>query len=50
MRTYIGLLYPGQPNLSRLAGQPTPKRMGIGTARNWNRVKRLGAMVAAAGP
>lgn len=38
--------YPGQMSLSRLAGQLTPKRMGgIGTARNWNTVKRLGEML-----
>jgi uncharacterized protein (DUF1697 family) len=42
--------YPGQISLSRLAGQLTPKRMGgIGTARNWNTVKRLGEMVSESG-
>lgn len=39
--------YQGQPSLSKLAGQMTPKRMGgVGTARNWNTVRRLGEMVA----
>jgi len=38
--------FPGQISLSKLAGQLTPKRMGgIGTARNWNTVKRLGEML-----
>lgn len=39
--------FQGRASLSKLAGQLTPKRMGgIGTARNWNTVKRLGEMVA----
>lgn len=44
---HVWVHYPNQPSLSRLAGQLTPKRMGgIGTARNWNTVKRLGTMAA----
>ena len=44
---HVWIHYRGQPSLSKLAGQLTPKRMGgIGTARNWNTVRRLGEMVA----
>lgn len=44
---HVWVHYPGQISLSKLAGQLTPKRMGgIGTARNWNTVKRLGEMVS----
>lgn len=43
---HVWVHYQGQPSLSKLAGQLTPRRMGgIGTARNWNTVKRLGEMV-----
>lgn len=43
---HVWVHYPGQISLSKLAGQMTPKRMGgIGTARNWNTVKRLGEML-----
>ena len=43
---HVWVHFQGQASLSRLAGQLTPKRMGgIGTARNWNTVKRLGEMV-----
>jgi uncharacterized protein (DUF1697 family) len=31
---------------SRLPGAITPKRMGIGTFRNWNTVRRIGAVLA----
>jgi uncharacterized protein (DUF1697 family) len=34
-----------QPSASRLLGQLTPRRLGIGTARNWNTVRRLGEML-----
>lgn len=38
--------FPGQISQSKLAGQLTPQRMGgIGTARNWNTVRRLGEML-----
>ena len=44
---HVWVHYPGQISLSKLAGQLTPKRMGgIGTARNWNTVKRLGEMLS----
>ena len=44
---HVWVHYTGQASLSRLAGQLTPKRMGgIGTARNWNTVKRLGEMLS----
>lgn len=43
---HVWVHYPGQISQSKLAGQLTPKRMGgIGTARNWNTVKRLGQML-----
>ena len=43
---HVWVHYPGQISLSKLAGQLTPKRMGgVGTARNWNTVKRLGEML-----
>lgn len=34
-----------QPSTSRLAGALTPRRLGVGTSRNWNTVRRLGAML-----
>lgn len=44
---HVWVHYRERTSLSKLAGQLTPKRMGgIGTARNWNTVKRLGEMVA----
>lgn len=43
---HVWVHYPGQISRSKLAGQLTPKRMGgVGTARNWNTVKRLGEML-----
>lgn len=43
---HVWVHFTGQASLSKLASQLTPKRMGgIGTARNWNTVKRLGEMV-----
>jgi uncharacterized protein (DUF1697 family) len=42
----VWVAFPGQPSQSRLLGLLTPKRMGgIGTARNWNTVRRLGEML-----
>ena len=47
---HVWVHYRGQPSLSRLTGQLTPKRMdGVGTARNWNTVRRLGEMVSGQG-
>jgi uncharacterized protein (DUF1697 family) len=44
---HVWIHFLGSPSLSKLAGQLTPKRMGgVGTARNWNTVRRLGEMVA----
>jgi uncharacterized protein (DUF1697 family) len=44
---HVWVHYRSQASLSKLAGQMTPKRMGgVGTARNWNTVRRLGEMVA----
>jgi uncharacterized protein (DUF1697 family) len=43
---HVWVHYQGQASLSKLAGQLTPRRMGgIGTARNWNTVRRLGEML-----
>ena len=43
---HVWVHYRGQPSLSKLAGQLTPRRMGgIGTARNWNTIRRLGDML-----
>jgi len=43
---HVWVHFQGRPSLSKLAGQLTPKRMGgVGTARNWNTVRRLGEMV-----
>lgn len=42
----LWIAFPGQPSQSRLAGVITPKRMGgIGTARNWNTIRKLGEML-----
>ena len=42
----LWIAFPGQPSQSRLLGVITPKRMGgIGTARNWNTVRKLGEML-----
>jgi uncharacterized protein (DUF1697 family) len=43
----VWVAFAGRPSQSRLAGILTPKRMGgVGTARNWNTVRRLGEMLA----
>lgn len=45
---HVWVHFPSRPSLSKLAGQLTPKRMGgVGTARNWNTVRRLGEMLGA---
>jgi uncharacterized protein (DUF1697 family) len=38
------------PNESRLIGALTPRRLGIGTSRIWNTVRRLGEMVNSDAP
>jgi uncharacterized protein (DUF1697 family) len=47
---HVWLHFAGPLSQSRLPAQLTPKRMGgIGTARNWNTVRRLGELVSARG-
>jgi len=42
----LWIAFAGQPSQSKLLGQITPQRMGgIGTARNWNTIRRLGDML-----
>jgi uncharacterized protein (DUF1697 family) len=42
----LWIAFGGQPSQSRLLGVLAPKRMGgIGTARNWNTIRRLGEML-----
>lgn len=38
--------FQGQASESKLLGALTTKRLGVGTMRNWNTVRRLGAMLA----
>ena len=43
----VWIAFASQPSLSKLLGQLAPRRMGgIGTARNWNTVRRLGEKLA----
>lgn len=37
--------FAGRPSESRLASALTPKKLGVGTSRIWNTVRRLGAML-----
>jgi uncharacterized protein (DUF1697 family) len=37
--------FPQQPNRSRLLGVLTSERLGVGTIRNWNTVRRLSEML-----
>jgi uncharacterized protein (DUF1697 family) len=42
----LWIAFTGRPSESKLIGLISPKRMGgIGTARNWNTVRRLGEML-----
>jgi uncharacterized protein (DUF1697 family) len=42
----VWIAFAGRPSESKLLGLLSPKRMGgIGTARNWNTVRRLGEML-----
>lgn len=42
----LWIAFTGRPSESKLLGLISPKRMGgIGTARNWNTVRRLGDML-----
>ncbi|ASY62721.1 hypothetical protein SJ05684_c12660 [Sinorhizobium sojae CCBAU 05684] len=38
--------FQGQASESKLLGVLTTRRLGVGTIRNWNTVRRLGAMLA----
>ncbi|WP_448952641.1 DUF1697 domain-containing protein [Labrys neptuniae] len=42
----LWIAFPGRPSESRLLGALTTKRLGIGTARNWNTIRGLGDMLA----
>jgi uncharacterized protein (DUF1697 family) len=42
---HLWMHFRGPSHESKLAAQLTPKRLGIGTARNWNTVRRLGEML-----
>lgn len=37
--------FPGKPSESRLLAAMTTKRLGVGTSRNWNTVRRIGEML-----
>jgi uncharacterized protein (DUF1697 family) len=41
----LWVLFPRQPSTSRLLGMLTTRRLGIGTARNWNTVRGLADML-----
>lgn len=43
---HLWLNFPQDPARSRLGAQLTIKRLGPGTVRNWNTVRRLEAMIA----
>lgn len=43
---HLWLHFPQDPARSRLGAQLTIKRLGPGTVRNWNTVRRLDAMIA----
>lgn len=42
---HLWMHFRGPSHESKLAAQLTPKRLGIGTVRNWNTVRRLGEML-----
>ncbi len=41
----LWIAFPGAPSQTRLLPVLTPERLGIGTLRNWNTVRRLGEML-----
>lgn len=41
----IWAAFPARPSASRLLSALSSKKLGIGTARNWNTVRRLGEML-----
>lgn len=43
---HLWLHFPQDPARSRLGAQLTIRRLGAGTVRNWNTVRRLDAMIA----
>lgn len=45
---HLWLHFPQDPARSRLGAQLTIRRLGAGTVRNWNTVRRLDEMIAAA--
>ena len=42
----LWIAFAGRPSESRLAGALSTKRLGVGTARNWNTIRGLGQMLA----
>ena len=42
----LWIAFAGRPSESRLAGALSTKRLGVGTARNWNTIHGLGQMLA----
>lgn len=42
----LWIAFAGRPSESRLAGALSTKRLGIGTARNWNTIRGLGQMLS----
>lgn len=47
---HLWIHFAQDPARSRLAAQLTIKRLGVGTARNWNTVRRLDEMIAESPP
>lgn len=46
---HLWMHLPDGAGISKLPGRLTPQRMGVGTARNWNTVRRLVALMSAGG-
>lgn len=42
----LWIAFAGRPSESRLAGALSTRRLGVGTARNWNTIRGLGQMLA----
>ena len=42
----LWVAFGGQPSRSRLLSALGARRLGVGTARNWNTIRRLGAMLS----
>lgn len=43
---HLWLHLPDGAGISKLTGRLTPRSMGVGTARNWNTVRKLAALLA----